>query len=106
MSFEELGAKLKELEEARQMVQRELEALQGKRDELRELELDAAALLEAYKDAIPERLESLTPEGRHHIYKVLQLRCLLRVHFKTHLEAFKKVIVDPQLAQIQVSAVR
>jgi len=78
MTFKELGARLEELEGSRQMAHRELEVLEGKRDELRELERDAAALLEDYEETVPERLENLTPEGRHHVYKVLQLRCLLR----------------------------
>src|SRR5215211_204479 len=70
MTFEELGARLEELEGTRQMAQRELGVLEGKRDELRELERDAAALLEDYEETVPERLENLTPEGRHHVYKV------------------------------------
>ena len=78
MTFEELGAKLKELEDIQQVAQGELETLEGKRYELRELERDATELLETYKDTVPERLENLTPEGRHHVYKALQLGCLLR----------------------------
>jgi hypothetical protein len=78
MTFEELAARLDELESTRQTAQRELAALEGKRDELRALEQDAAALLETYENTIPEQLDNLTPEERHHIYKLLQLRCLLR----------------------------
>jgi hypothetical protein len=77
VTFEELAARLDELESTRQTAQRELAALEGKRDELRALEQDAAALLETYENTIPEQLDNLTPE-RHHIYKLLQLRCLLR----------------------------
>lgn len=77
MTFEELGDRLEELEDARQTAQRELEVLEGKRDELRELERDAAALLETYENMVPEQLEDLTPEECHHIYKMLQLGCLL-----------------------------
>ena len=43
-----------ELEDARRTARRELEALEGKRDELRELQRDAAALLEAYEGTVPE----------------------------------------------------
>ncbi len=78
MTFEELGARLEELESTRQAAQRELEALEGRREELRTLERDAAALLETYQEEVPERLENLTPEERHHIYRLLQLGCLLR----------------------------
>ncbi len=53
MTFEELGAKLKEIEDTRQMAQKELKTLERKRDELRELEWDAAALLETYEDTVP-----------------------------------------------------
>ncbi len=78
MSFEELGARLEGLEDTRRMAQRELEALKGTRDELRELERDAAALLNTYAGMVPQRLGNLTPEERQHIYKMLQLGCVLR----------------------------
>lgn len=35
-------------------------------------------LLETYEATVPEGLENLTSEERHHIYKVLQLGCLLK----------------------------
>jgi hypothetical protein len=47
MTFEELGARLEELEETRRIARRELETLEGKRAELRDLEHDVTALLSA-----------------------------------------------------------
>jgi site-specific DNA recombinase len=79
MTFEELGARLEELEDTRRVARRELETLEGKQTELRDLEQDATALLAAYADAVPRELDNLGPEGRHHVYKILRLGCVLRL---------------------------
>src|SRR5215204_443387 len=78
MTFEELGVRLKEVEGTRRAARRELETLKGKRAELRDLEQDIATLLKACAEAVPGKLDKLTPEGRHHVYKVLRLGCVLR----------------------------
>ena len=78
MTFEELGARLEELEDTRQVARGELQALEGKQAELRDLEQNIAGLLSAYAEAVPTKLDNLGPERRHHVYKVLQLGCVLR----------------------------
>src|SRR5215218_6352216 len=78
MTFEELGARLEELEDTRQVARRELQALEGKQAELRDLEQNIAGLLSAYAEAVPTKLDNLGPERRHHVYKVLRLGCVLR----------------------------
>jgi hypothetical protein len=78
MTFEELGARLEELEDTRQVARGELQALEGKQVELRDLEQNIAGLLSAYAEAVPTKLDNLGPERRHHVYKVLRLGCVLR----------------------------
>jgi site-specific DNA recombinase len=78
MTFKELGAKLEALEDTRQIARGELQALEGKQAELRDLEQNIAGLLSAYAEAVPTKLDNLGPERRHHIYKVLRLGCVLR----------------------------
>ncbi len=70
MDRDELRAKLAALEETRKTAQRELEALSRRQEEIEELERDRNALLEYYADTAPEALDNLTPEQRHHIYKM------------------------------------
>jgi site-specific DNA recombinase len=78
MTFEELGVRLEELEDTRRVARRELETLEEKQTELRDLEQDVAALLTAYTEEVPRKLDNLSPEERHHVYKVLRLGCVLR----------------------------
>ena len=66
------------LEETRETAQRELEALDNRREKIEELEHDRDALLESYVSLVPEVLDALTPEERHRIYKMLRLRVILR----------------------------
>ena len=77
MTFEELAAKLEELEVTRQTALQELEHLKGQRARLQALEKDKAMLLETYVAMVPGRLEGLSPEERHHGYKMLRLACVL-----------------------------
>jgi len=76
--FDELRVKLAVLEETRETAQRELEALDNRREKIEELEHDRDALLESYVSLVPESLDALTPEERHRIYKMLRLRVILR----------------------------
>ncbi|MDQ3966189.1 MAG: hypothetical protein M3246_07035, partial [Actinomycetota bacterium] len=70
ITLDELRAKLAALEETRKTAQRELEALSRRQEEIQELERDRDALLEYYADTAPEALANLTPQQRHHIYKM------------------------------------
>ena len=74
MTDEELDEALVELVETRETAERELEALQGRRKVVEELERGRDALLESYTRMVPERLDLLTPEERHQVYKMLRLR--------------------------------
>ena len=78
ITFDELRAKLAVLEETRETAQRELEALDNRREKIEELEHDRDALLESYVSLVPEALNALTSEERHRIYKMLRLRVILR----------------------------
>ena len=51
MTFDELGAKLRELEDTRRLAQDKLEELQSRLVSLQDLERDGAALLESYASA-------------------------------------------------------
>lgn len=73
MNRDELRAKLAALEETRATAQRELEALQRRRERIEELERDRDVLVERYAKIAPEALDALAPEERHHVYKLLKL---------------------------------
>jgi site-specific DNA recombinase len=70
---EELGTLLAELEETREVAEKELEAIRARREVLEELERDKDALLGSYAAMTPAALDDLSPEDRHHVYKMLRL---------------------------------
>jgi len=74
ITLEELREKLADLDELRQTAERELRAIEGRKDALRQLERDRDALVEHYATMAPEALDSLTPEERHRLYEILRLR--------------------------------
>ncbi len=74
ITFEELGAKLGELEEQRKAAERELKELNLRRSRLEELERDKETLLEHYANMVPEELDKLTGEERHQVYRMLRLQ--------------------------------
>lgn len=76
ITLDELRAKLAGLEDARESAERELRALEGKREKLEALERDKEAVLDAYARLTPDVLEALTPEERHRLYTILRLRVL------------------------------
>jgi site-specific DNA recombinase len=76
MSLDELGARLKELEGARDTAERELAILRKRREHIEQLERDKHALLEHYAGMASEALASLTPEERHRVYKMLRLKVI------------------------------
>lgn len=76
MTDEELDEVLAELEEIRATAKRELEVLAGQRERLEQLEREKDTLLENYAALAPEALESLEPEERHRISKMLRLRVI------------------------------
>jgi site-specific DNA recombinase len=74
ITFDELGAKLRELGEQRATAERELESLNLRRSRLEELERDKETLLEHYAGMVPEALDELTGEERHQVYRMLRLQ--------------------------------
>jgi len=73
MTLEELGSKLKDLDETRLHAERELRALKDSQTRVEELVADRDALLESVSDRIPEDLDKLSGEERNTIYRMLQL---------------------------------
>ncbi|HVF02112.1 MAG TPA: recombinase family protein [Rubrobacteraceae bacterium] len=79
IAFDELRAKLAALDATRATAERELEAIKGRREHLEKLERDKETLLETYAALTPEALESLTPEERQKLYKMLRLRVIINL---------------------------
>jgi DNA repair exonuclease SbcCD ATPase subunit len=74
LTREELRAKLSELDEAKEAVEKELAAYTQRAERLKTLEQDRDATLAAFVESVPEELDRLAPEERHRIYKMLRLR--------------------------------
>ena len=74
ITFEELGAKLRELAADRTTAERELEDLNLRRSRVEELERDKETLLKEYAGMVPGALDELTGEERHQIYRMLRLQ--------------------------------
>jgi hypothetical protein len=79
MTEAELDGALAELGETRETAERELTALRGRRERLEELERDKEVLLDSYAGLAPEALESLAPEERHRVYRMLGVRAVAHV---------------------------
>ena len=73
VTFDELKTKLADLEEARETAERELATLRGQSESIEALERDKDAVLEHHATLAPEALESLTPEERRRLYKMIRL---------------------------------
>ncbi len=73
MTLEELGSKLKDLDETRLHAERELRALKDSQARVEELEADRDTLLESISGQIPESLDSLDGEERNTVYRMLRL---------------------------------
>ncbi len=78
ITFDELRAKLTALEETRKAAQRELEALNRRREKIEELKRDRDSLLDSLVAIAPDALDALTPEERLNIYKMLGLGVVMR----------------------------
>jgi site-specific DNA recombinase len=74
---EELGDELASLEETQKTAESELGSLHKRRETIEELERDRDSLLEHYAKMVPQELESLTPEERHEIYRMLRLEAYI-----------------------------
>ena len=74
ITFDELGAKLRELAAERVTAERELEDLNLRKLRLEDLERDKETLLNDYASMVPEALDELAGEERHQIYRMLRLQ--------------------------------
>jgi len=73
MTKEELRLKLDNLEQAREVAERELRLARERSERLSALKRDAEDLLEIYEERCVEALEELLPEERREVYKLLDL---------------------------------
>jgi hypothetical protein len=74
ITFDELRARLAELDNTRSVAERELQALRSHKELVGEVEADRDSLLDSLTGMAPNALDSLAPEERHHVYKMLKLR--------------------------------
>jgi SMC interacting uncharacterized protein involved in chromosome segregation len=77
MSDDELDEALADLDDARMVAEKELQALRSRREAIEQLERDKDALLESYARMVPEELDRLTPDERHQVYRMLRLEVSL-----------------------------
>jgi site-specific DNA recombinase len=70
----ELDEELAQLDDTRKVAEQELEALRQHNERVEEMERDRDAVLEHYTALAPEALDSLAPEERHQLYKMLRLK--------------------------------
>jgi hypothetical protein len=73
MTLEELGSKLKGLDETRRLAEVELAGLQAREKRAEELEKDRDVLLQSWAGAVPEAQDELTGQERNKIYRMLRL---------------------------------
>ena len=76
MDRDELRAKLAELQEDRETAEREIAAIEGRREQLEQMERDRETVMEHCAGTVPESLDDLSPEEHHKIYKMLRLEVL------------------------------
>ena len=72
----ELRAKLARLQVDRETAEREIAAIEGRREWLEQMEHNRDAVMEHYAGTVPDSLDDLSPEERHRIYRMLRLEVL------------------------------
>jgi site-specific DNA recombinase len=77
IDLDELRARLGDLEESRRTADRELRALRGRQEQIRELERDRDALLKDYASLVPDALDELDATERHYVYRMLRVEALV-----------------------------
>jgi hypothetical protein len=78
ITSDELRAKLAALQETREISERELAALRGRKERIEQMEHDKDVLLQPYEAVNLDAFNALTPEERHEFYKVLRLKVTVR----------------------------
>lgn len=86
LTFEELRAKLADLEDTRKIAERELKVLRERAERMEVLERDTGTLLASFSNVVPGTLDELTPEKRNQIYKMLKLRLIAGIDGSLRLE--------------------
>jgi site-specific DNA recombinase len=74
ITLDELREKLTGLDDLRKTAERELRTIEVRRETLQQLERDRDLIRDHYASMAPEALDSLTPEERHQLYRILSLR--------------------------------
>ena len=77
IGFDELRARMAELQETRTVAELELRSLQHRQERIRQLEEDKQALLEHYAGLLPEDLDGLDAAERHRVYKMLRVEAAI-----------------------------
>ena len=78
ISFDELREKILALENVRETAEQELEALKNERKRILELEQNRDALLNTLMQIGSDALEALSTDEKHHLYRILQLKVIVR----------------------------
>jgi hypothetical protein len=73
MTLDELGGKLKELEDGRELAWAGLRDLQSRAERVEELQRDRDALLGSYAAMLPGALDELSGEERSRLYGMLRI---------------------------------
>jgi site-specific DNA recombinase len=77
IDFDELRARMAELDETRRTADRELRDLRGRQEQIRQLEEDRDALLEHYASLVPEALDNLDATERQQVYRMLRVEAAI-----------------------------
>ena len=73
ITLDELRARLAGLDNTRSVAERELQALKNQRERIGELEAGRDSLPDSLTGMAPDALDSLTPEERYQVYKMLKV---------------------------------
>jgi hypothetical protein len=73
MTLEELASRLKELDEARRVLEAEVTELKRSEERAERLEQDREAVLDNLASLVPEALDHLSGEERNRLYRMLRL---------------------------------
>jgi site-specific DNA recombinase len=91
MSLDKLREKIAGIEERRTVIERELAAIEGRKVELEHLERDRDAVVGYYAALAPDALDSLEPDERRRLYKMLRLT----VPFDKNGQAWAEMPIKP-----------
>jgi hypothetical protein len=73
INLEDLKTRTAELEAACRLARTELADAKARSERLRALETDAEALVALYSKMVPESLDTITPEERNRLYRMLRV---------------------------------